>query len=393
MIDIRNYGAKCDGKTDDKLAIDKAIKDIPKTGGILLFPPGFVCLTAGLHKLPSNTTIQAYNSAIIRKADPTLQPGGQLGHLFMALDGTENLRVSGGTYDLNRAAFADREKQGLSLSAFFLRRHSIAEFRDLTIRNGPENALKLWNVRDITVRNSRFINFHNTIIEFNNPKIDGALAGIKVPQCENHLIENNYFQDVDDSKNGAGNGVGVGAGAGSNSGQTLDNLHIYNNTFIGCNRAIWLETEGINNEMQHVFIIGNSIVGSITSTQTLYGIGLVGIRNGGIINNIIRNVGSTSATASDPSGITISGSATVESQDIIMGGNSILDLRIPPNNHTKWGIRLTRGKRLSVVNNLVAGANADQISINTDCVTNLKIAGNKCHLLALNFKGDEQYPV
>lgn len=184
---------------------------------------------------------------------------------------------------------------------------------------------------------------------------------------------------------------GLEPGAGLNSGQTLDNLHIYNNIFIGCNRAIWLETEGINNEIQHAFIIGNSIVGSITSTQTLHGIGLVGIKNGGIINNIIRNIGSTSATTSDPTGITISGSATVESQDIIIEGNTILDLRIPPNNHTKWGIRLTRGKQLSVVNNLVVGANADQISVNTNYVINPKIAGNKCHVVALNFMNDERY--
>ena len=78
-----------------------------------------------------------------------------------------DVRKEGGTYDLNRSAFRDRERQGLVLSAFFLRRHAQAAFRNMTVRNGPENALKLWNVRDVSVVDCRFEDFFNIIIEFN----------------------------------------------------------------------------------------------------------------------------------------------------------------------------------------------------------------------------------
>jgi len=163
-IDVRFHGAKCDGVTDDKSAIDRAIAGLVPGGGTLLFPPGTVCLTSGGHRLPSNTTLCATGAVIRKRADPALK-GAAYGHLFLAVDGTENLHVEGGTYDLNRAAFRDRERQGLVLSAFFLRRHTKATFRNIHVRNGPENALKLWNVRDVSIVDCWFENFFNIIIE------------------------------------------------------------------------------------------------------------------------------------------------------------------------------------------------------------------------------------
>jgi hypothetical protein len=287
-IDIRNYGAKCDGITDDKDAIDKVIKAIPGSGATILFPPGSICLTRGLHELPNNTIIKAYGAKIIKKPDPSIK-SGELNHLFMAIDGNKNLRVCGGIYDLHRSAYND----GDLVSAFFLCRHTGAEFCNVTMQNGSENALKFWNTGKVIIKNSRFINFFNNIIEFGNPIKDGGdKKNAAIPVAKKYIIKNNYFHDVDDHKNGAGNACGIGIGADINSNQSLTDINISNNTFIGCNRAIWLETRG-HREIHSVDISYNTIIGSITSSQTLHGIGFIGVQDSSIKNNVLINVANT----------------------------------------------------------------------------------------------------
>ena len=87
------------------------------------------------------------------------------------------------------------------------------------------------------------------------------------------------------------------------------------------------------------------------------------MREGIIEHNTILNPGSTSETVSEAAGITVSGSATVESADLTIRDNVIRDLRKPPGNYTKYGILLTRGVNLTVTNNLVSGANTKQIEV------------------------------
>lgn len=47
VIDVRECGAAGDAQTDDTAAILEAIERLPKTGGVLYFPPGLCCI--GLH--------------------------------------------------------------------------------------------------------------------------------------------------------------------------------------------------------------------------------------------------------------------------------------------------------------------------------------------------------
>lgn len=375
QVDVRKHGAKCDGKTDDTAAINAAIAALPKSGGTLFFPPQSICITSGDHRLPSETTVLA-TGAIIRKNAVPNNKGANKEHLFLALDGTKNITVIGGTYDLNRSAFRDREQKGFALSAFYLRRHTGAKFQNVTVKNSPENAFKFWNVNDITVTNCRFENIFNNIIEFNNPKADGASPGTPTPKSENYNIENCYFQDVDDLLSGAGNGCGI-AIAGTVL-QPHRKINISNNQFIGCNRAIWFETKGIGHEVQHATVKHNTIIGSITDRQTLHGIGLVGVQKSEISHNTIINPGSTRKTVSEPAGITVSGDNTVESSDLSIHHNVIRDLRTPPDNMTRFGILLTRGNRIFVANNLISGSYEADIKIKLPSkIKDLKLQGNQ----------------
>jgi hypothetical protein len=47
VYDIRAYGAKCDGSTDDTTSINNAISAASKTGGTVLSPTG-ICITQPL---------------------------------------------------------------------------------------------------------------------------------------------------------------------------------------------------------------------------------------------------------------------------------------------------------------------------------------------------------
>lgn len=375
QVNVREYGAQCDGQTDDTAAINAAIAALPKTGGTLFFPPESICITSGYHRLPDNTTVLATGATVRKRAVPN-NKGANKEHLFLAVDGTENLKVIGGTYDLNRKAFQDREQKGFALSAYYLRRHTGALFDGVTVVNSPENAFKFWNVKDITVTNCRFENVFNNFIEFNNPKADGSPSGTPAPRSENYTITNCYFQDVDDLLSGAGNGCGI-AIAGTVLQPHLK-VKILNNQFIGCNRAIWFETKGIGHEVQHATVMHNTIVGSITDRQTLHGIGLVGVQKSEISHNTIINPGSTRKTVSEPAGITVSGDTTVESADLSIHHNVIRDLRTPPANLTRYGILLTRGHRISVTDNFISGSYEADIKIKLpDKIKDLKLQGNQ----------------
>src|SRR5688572_28977480 len=51
-IDIRSFGAKGDGQSDDTAAFDAAIRALPVTGGTILVPPGTYMLRA-VHPNPN----------------------------------------------------------------------------------------------------------------------------------------------------------------------------------------------------------------------------------------------------------------------------------------------------------------------------------------------------
>ena len=53
VFDIKQYGAAGDGRTDDTIAIRRALAELNKAGGILSLPPGDYVVSAPLD-LPTN---------------------------------------------------------------------------------------------------------------------------------------------------------------------------------------------------------------------------------------------------------------------------------------------------------------------------------------------------
>lgn len=74
FYNIKNYGAKGDGKTLDTNAINKAIESAAKNGGGTVFFPAGTYLSFSIH-LQSNITLHLDNGATILAADPAIHKG------------------------------------------------------------------------------------------------------------------------------------------------------------------------------------------------------------------------------------------------------------------------------------------------------------------------------
>lgn len=74
FYNIRNFGAKGDGKTLDTNAINRTIETAAKNGGGTVFFPAGIYLSFSIH-LQSNITIYLDNGATILAADPAIHKG------------------------------------------------------------------------------------------------------------------------------------------------------------------------------------------------------------------------------------------------------------------------------------------------------------------------------
>jgi hypothetical protein len=74
VINVRDYGAKCDSTTNDTTAFAAAAAAIPSTGGVLYIPAG-TCLVKATTLLKSNTAVRGDGWGSIVLTDSTFTPG------------------------------------------------------------------------------------------------------------------------------------------------------------------------------------------------------------------------------------------------------------------------------------------------------------------------------
>ena len=155
VFNVLDYGAKGDGKTDDAVAIQKAIDECnSKGGGQVLFPTGYTFLS-GPVELKSNVDIHLeVQSTWIANPDEsiyTLSAFGENrgeGMMWIYADGVENLSFSGkGTIDGNGVSFMGKELEDSyelkPVTDFDPRPHVLTlkgvnhlSIKDITIQNG-----------------------------------------------------------------------------------------------------------------------------------------------------------------------------------------------------------------------------------------------------------------
>lgn len=198
FVDVKKYGAKGDGITDDTKAIDTAFMN----GSTIYFPRGTYLLNTCLfyESDPSKAAALEVHSGhrLIFDPDAVLLRGSDaVTHMLYTgntiidtgYNGASDIEIIGATFD---------ENESLSTNC---------------------TALNLSHAKNVKIKNCKFINSSGTwhSIEVNSSK------DVYISEC---VFENNENkEDIQiDSAGGTGN-------LGSNDGTACDNIHIYNCTF------------------------------------------------------------------------------------------------------------------------------------------------------------------
>ena len=185
IYNVTSFGAKGDGKTDDAVAIQKAIDKCSKDGGgMVLFPRNHVFIS-GPVELKSNVEIHLESTATW-KANPD-ESIYKLAKIYA--NDADNISITGkGTIHGNGIAFMGAELEDsyelkpLADQSFDPRPHvlTLTDVRNLTIR-------------DVTIREGAYWTVH--LIGCNEAVIDG------INLLNNLKIRNGDGIDIDHSKN------------------------------------------------------------------------------------------------------------------------------------------------------------------------------------------------
>lgn len=203
---IKNFGAKGDGKTDDAVAIQKAINACSKTGGRVVVPSPYTFMTGpfdlksgielfveGGAKILANPDEKVYTKSAFRNntGEGTIWIGGE---------NVNNLTISGtGEINGNGIAFMGEEIE----DSYVLKPFHIKDPRPhvMTIVGGNNIRIK-----DVHIGNSAYWTVHlvgcndvtiNDITLLNSLKVRNS-DGIDVDHSKNVRISNCYIESGDD---------------------------------------------------------------------------------------------------------------------------------------------------------------------------------------------------
>lgn len=166
IVNVRDYGAKGDGATDDAAAIQKSIGALPATGGIVMVPAGTYMLgtsAGGMEFYPNGEPIQ--NAIIINKPNVLFKGTGRstilklMPHTKMraigvtgshvtvediVVDGNKSQRNSGEGWPSGDVV--DGLVVGDQVGNYIT-------VRNCEVRNGIEDGIGFWKSDDATVQN------------------------------------------------------------------------------------------------------------------------------------------------------------------------------------------------------------------------------------------------
>jgi polygalacturonase len=196
VFDITAFGAKGDGKTENREAINKAIEAAAAAGGgTVEFPAG--TWVTGSIRLRSNVTLRLERGSLIEAsseasaydaAEPNqwdkFQDAGH-SHFHNSLiwgDGLENIAIVGGGR-ISGKALTRGERGGGGDKALALKLCHNVTLRDISISNGGHFGILVTGVDNLTL---------------DNVMIDTNRDGIDVDSCRNVRISNSSFNSPND---------------------------------------------------------------------------------------------------------------------------------------------------------------------------------------------------
>jgi polygalacturonase len=99
-VNVRDKGAKGDGRTNDAAAIQRAVDEVAGRGGTVLIPDGtYLVDTIGPNRimLKSGMALQLAPGAVLKAI-----PNGETQYAVLTIEGASNVRISGGTLEGDR---------------------------------------------------------------------------------------------------------------------------------------------------------------------------------------------------------------------------------------------------------------------------------------------------
>jgi polygalacturonase len=242
VVNVKDKGAKGDGRTDDTAAIQAAIDQVARNGATVLVPDGTYMVNAvGENRLTlkSDMTLKLSSDAKLKAI-----PNNSESYSVLYISGVSNVTVIGGTLEGEREEHSgnsgdwgmgiriDRGAAHITISkvaskkmwgdGFYVQGATDVKFCSVTADNNRRQGLSIIEADGLVVKNSTFKNTHGT-----RPS-----DGIDLePDTAAQRITNVRIQDSQFLDN-AGAGIQI---AGKKS--VISNIEITRNVFRG-NRAI-----------------------------------------------------------------------------------------------------------------------------------------------------------
>ncbi len=203
-FDVKAFGAKADGTTLDRDAINKAIDAASAAGGGTVYFPAGTYLTGSV-RLRSNITLRISHGAVIEAStDPATYDPPQ--HALIWGDGIENVSIVGGGL-ISGKALVRAGGGGMGDKAISLIRSRNVTLRDFSLLNGGSCAILSTGVDNLSA---------------DNLKIDTNRDGFDVDACRNIRISNLSVNAPNDDAICMKNRGGLGFG------RTVENVTITN---------------------------------------------------------------------------------------------------------------------------------------------------------------------
>ena len=355
-VSVLDFGAVGDGVTNDTAACQAAI-DTDKN---VIFPDGYTFAITSLSGFTDNRTYSG--GATIKKFGTT--PA----HLFNLPDQSVNITFDGLIFDGNRSAFVVGNI-GSGIFGYLCRSLNV---QNCTFRNIIDSGVKHRDGAFVNVTNCVFSDISENGVELRNYDGDPR-TGLQYPVNARpvmeggHNISNSRFERITREETDVGPIVDA-------CGVTFDSIRLYaltvvphrnitiaNNTFIDCLRGIFSENNYTGSEANGVLILGNQVRSGISGgyAQGVFskvGIGVSGVKNAVIADNIITNPVTYTPAGSVTAGIQLTASVGVANNTNV----TVRDNRITNDGSIadgmEYGIYVRACDGLNISGNTIEGA-------------------------------------
>jgi len=273
-FDVRHFGAKGNGTTNDAPAINRAIDACNAAGGGTVLLPSGMYTTGSVH-LKSNVTLVLDKGAVLKAMPGVMDPWehnpndkGLMDSAYYHWEASliwgknlENVKIYGpGTLDGSALTRSSKVKKGTGDKGIALKLCKNVEIRNLNIRNGGHYAILATGCDNMLI---------------DNVNIKTGRDGLNLSQCSNVLVEHCHIDAVRrEEGQPAGGDDAIKLGSDLSLGRALPSENItVRNCFLasGCN-ALQFGTETIgsfnNIRFENIRILRTGKAGiSITSND------------------------------------------------------------------------------------------------------------------------------